>query len=165
MKTAILRRLGKEEKGFTLIELLAVIVILGIIAAIAVPLIGNIINKSKEDSDISMARQIYDASRIYVTSELNGDFKNGDSTSNLSIPIITTLQTKGYLDTNVILPSSKDPIVSGNVVFRKSDGALLYVSYVTGTAAPSYFYGSEVLAGKGKAVAGEPTSPNRPSGS
>ena len=33
----------KNEKGFTLIELLAVIVILGIIAAIAIPSIGGII--------------------------------------------------------------------------------------------------------------------------
>ena len=46
---AIKRRLSKEEnqKGFTLIELLAVIVILGIIAVIAVPLIGNVIKNSK----------------------------------------------------------------------------------------------------------------------
>lgn len=47
---AIKRRLSKEEnqKGFTLIELLAVIVILGIIAVIAIPLIGNVINNSKK---------------------------------------------------------------------------------------------------------------------
>ena len=36
-----------NQKGLTLIELLAVIVILGIIAAIAIPSIGNIIQNSK----------------------------------------------------------------------------------------------------------------------
>ena len=37
-----MKALLKNEKGLTLIELLAVIVILGIIAAIAVPSIGGI---------------------------------------------------------------------------------------------------------------------------
>ena len=37
----------KNQKGLTLIELLAVIVILGIIAAIAIPSIGNIIQNTK----------------------------------------------------------------------------------------------------------------------
>ncbi|MFD1903662.1 type IV pilin protein [Paenibacillus rhizoplanae] len=47
---AMKRRLSKEEnqKGFTLIELLAVIVILGIIAVIAVPMIGGIIKKNSK---------------------------------------------------------------------------------------------------------------------
>lgn len=35
-----IKKLLKNQKGFTLVELLAVIVILGIIAAIAIPSIG-----------------------------------------------------------------------------------------------------------------------------
>ena len=38
------------KNGFTLIELLAVIVILAIITLIAVPIVLNIINDSKESS-------------------------------------------------------------------------------------------------------------------
>ena len=41
-----------KKKGFTLIELLAVIVILAIIAVIAVPIVLNIIDDSKENSNL-----------------------------------------------------------------------------------------------------------------
>ncbi len=46
MKKFLQKRLN-NEKGLTLVELLAVIVILGIIAAIAVPSIGGIIENSE----------------------------------------------------------------------------------------------------------------------
>lgn len=56
----------KNEKGLTLIELLAVIVILGIIAAIAIPSIGSIIQKSKEDAVKSDAITVLNAAKNYV---------------------------------------------------------------------------------------------------
>jgi type IV pilus assembly protein PilA len=59
-----MKKLLKNERGLTLVELLAVIVILGIIAAIAVPSIGNIIDNSKEDAQVAEALQIIDAARL-----------------------------------------------------------------------------------------------------
>ncbi|MCA1057876.1 type II secretion system GspH family protein [Rossellomorea aquimaris] len=67
----MLKKMGqrlKNERGLTLIELLAVVVILGIIAAIAVPSIGGLINNSKKDAHIANGQQIVSAARLAVTS-------------------------------------------------------------------------------------------------
>lgn len=122
---AIKRRLGKEEnqKGFTLIELLAVIVILGIIAVIAIPMIGGIINNTKEDADAATARQIYDAARLYITSESNGVFDpNSATTGDVVTVTIAQLRTGNYLEAELVLPSNKNNISSGTVTF--TDGVL-----------------------------------------
>ncbi|MGN7295636.1 prepilin-type N-terminal cleavage/methylation domain-containing protein [Ferdinandcohnia sp. SAFN-114] len=59
----------KNQKGLTLIELLAVIVILGIIAAIAIPAIGNVISNTKLDSVKADAMQVLEASSLAIASE------------------------------------------------------------------------------------------------
>lgn len=64
-----LRLKMKEQKGFTLIELLAVIVILGIIAAIAIPAIGNVIGNSKTKATAQDGLQIINAAKMYVSNE------------------------------------------------------------------------------------------------
>jgi type IV pilus assembly protein PilA len=77
----------KEQKGFTLIELLAVIVILGIIAAIAIPAIGNVINKSEVKAEAQSGLQIINAAKLYVANET------------VSAPTtLTEAQLKEYLD-------------------------------------------------------------------
>jgi type IV pilus assembly protein PilA len=102
-----LKQKSKEQKGFTLVELLAVIVILGIIAAIAVPSVLRIIDNSKKDAHVANAQQIINAAKTAASDN------NLTPTTSAAIYLsLDYLQKKEYIDT------VKDP-----------DGA----SYVAGT--------------------------------
>jgi type IV pilus assembly protein PilA len=61
----------EDQRGLTLIELLAVIVILGIVSAIAIPSILGIIDKSKKDATVAEAVQIINSAKLYVTTNPN----------------------------------------------------------------------------------------------
>ncbi len=65
MMKKLLQKHLKNEKGLTLVELLAVIVILGIIAAIAVPSIGNIIDNSRVKAIKADAQNVLAAANLY----------------------------------------------------------------------------------------------------
>ncbi|QKS73283.1 prepilin-type N-terminal cleavage/methylation domain-containing protein [Paenalkalicoccus suaedae] len=64
-----MQKMLKNQKGLTLVELLAVIVILGIIAAIAIPAIANIIDNSRKDAHIANAEALVNASRLAIAGE------------------------------------------------------------------------------------------------
>lgn len=162
MLIKMMNRLKKEEKGFTLIELLAVIVILAVIAAIAVPYILGVINKSKDDSDVATARQIYDAARLYVTSELSGDPSGKTIAVNSDNELPANggpkgLMVQGYLDKSLVLPSTKAAISGGEVKFTAT-GVLWYVSLTT-TAGTKFLSGADVIASKGTFVTATPATP------
>ncbi|PEL13437.1 prepilin-type N-terminal cleavage/methylation domain-containing protein [Bacillus sp. AFS017336] len=65
----MLKKLIKNERGLTLVELLAVIVILGIIAAIAIPSIGKVIQNSREDAVRADAIQVLNSADLYISSK------------------------------------------------------------------------------------------------
>ena len=58
----------KSKKGFTLIELLAVIVILAILLAVAIPMVTNYISGSRRDSLVTTAKEFADAVEKDATS-------------------------------------------------------------------------------------------------
>jgi type IV pilus assembly protein PilA len=81
------RRRAQEEKGFTLIELLVVILIIGILAAIAIPSFLNQKTKANDAQAKEMARTAQTAMETYATDH-NGLYTGIAS----GAPAIATLQ-------------------------------------------------------------------------
>jgi len=89
-----LKQLMKKEEGFTLVELLAVIVILGIIVAIAIPAIGGVIDRAGSGANDAENALVEDAARLYYTTNREEVTFSGD-TATVSVD---DLRSDGYLD-------------------------------------------------------------------
>jgi type IV pilus assembly protein PilA len=59
------RKMQRGEKGFTLIELMIVVVIIGILAALAIPRFMRATTKSKQSEAKQVLKQIYSMQRAY----------------------------------------------------------------------------------------------------
>ena len=87
-----------KKKGFTLIELLAVIVILGVLAAIITPVITGILVKSEDDAYNKQVDNLIKAANTW-------SLKNVDElpTSGKKIIQLDTLVSDGIVEDNEII--------------------------------------------------------------
>jgi type IV pilus assembly protein PilA len=133
MLTKLSQRLRNEEKGFTLIELLVVILIIGILAAIALPAFLGQKSKGQDADAKSVARNV--ASQIESCYANNGSYTNCQKSGNniesqdtgldLSQTVISNLGADSY----TITTTSK----SANVfTITKTGGGAALRSCTTG---------------------------------
>jgi type IV pilus assembly protein PilA len=137
----------KDQRGLTLIELLAVVVILGIIAAIAVPSVGKLIDNTKKEAHVANAQQMVNAARLAVNS---GDVTFTSSALTQTITL-SKLQTDGYLEGTLKNPNTENHgayDTTDSLVSITKDGSK-YTYSVTlvannGTADKAYFALTEI---------------------
>jgi type IV pilus assembly protein PilA len=113
-----IRRRAAEEKGFTLIELLVVILIIGILAAIAIPSFINQRTKGQDANAKSWARTAATAEETYFTD--NQDY-NG-----------TLAQLQAIEPTLSNYPSGTAPTITG--------GASSYTINVPSKSGGNFYY-------------------------
>ncbi|KQC10664.1 MAG: hypothetical protein APR62_11675 [Smithella sp. SDB] len=108
----------KNEKGFTLIEIVAVLLILGILAAVAVPKYVSIMEQARINAaQTAIAEVKAQCSNYYVSQMLSG---NGTTTN---IAVQTSVGAAPYLGPDY------------NVTTATADsGIVIYVNSVKGTS-------------------------------
>lgn len=126
-----LRKAMRKEDGFTLVELLAVIVILGIILAIAIPAIGNVIENSRNKAAEQDVLLIVDAARLYVV----GENLESDTEADIAGITVKELIDKGYLEN--VDAKYLDKVIADNVDTTAGAPKYVLVTPTGGDPAPT----------------------------
>ena len=89
-----------KNQAFTLIELLVVVLIIGILAAIAVPQYQKAVAKSRLMQSLTLARAIYEAEEIYYLS--NGKYTSDITELDIDIAEYQTTRTEKDISTYLL---------------------------------------------------------------
>ena len=95
-----------NKKGFTLVELLAVLVVLGLVAAICYPMVTKTIATQKEKLGKEQKNRVISAAKNYVASNVLGDEE---------CITVAELQSSGFLEAGDIEDPNSGGTLNGGV--------------------------------------------------
>jgi prepilin-type N-terminal cleavage/methylation domain len=122
----------KNKKGFTLVELMVVVVIIGILTAIAIPVYNSVTANAKEKTCLANQRTIDSSIEVAMADGCTYK-KTGAVTANKEFSSIADLVTLGYL-----AEAPKDPFTGGAYfIGTDSKTSAILCGYTAGTGAPS----------------------------
>jgi len=87
---------GRNQKGFTLVELMVVVVIIGILSAIAVPVYNNVTDKAEKNACFANQRTIEGAIEAFRAGEEKGPTKITDLVPNYLKEVPKCPEANGY---------------------------------------------------------------------
>ena len=121
-----------KRKGFTLIELLAVIVVLGVIALIAVPLVNNSIKKSEDTAYQEAITMIEESARSWASENIYQLPTEENPTKTLTLEFLIQ---NGYIKSDIKNPKTEKPFENTTVVITYDNGGFNYEVQVDNAAA------------------------------